>query len=577
MHKFSKFISIGIMAVLIISYKMGIRAYATETYNRIGGADRYLTAVEISNTGWPEGSENVVLATADDFPDALCAAPLAKELDAPILLVGKDELDKVVKDEIERLGASKAIIVGGDGVISSSVEGQLSDMGLDCVRLGGEDRYETSLDIADYMAQKLEIGDELAIATGDDFPDALSIASIAGIKGMPILLSQKDELLEGIEGFIDEHDITDTYIVGGTGVISSSVEEKLPNSVRLGGEERYETNVKVLSWFKDDIDLNRIYLATGNDYPDALSGSVLAAKYSAPIVLVDKIPPKPALDFVADNRLSIRNITAIGGEGVVPGSCIEPFLPKIESIENIVNFIDENKKCELPSSVKAYMDNGTFKDVAVDWTKSSNTNEAIVREYTGSVKGYSSDVTLDFVIKHKIMGKSVLSAKQLTNFVKEYNPDFNPEIAEAFIDIGNKYGIRGDIAFCQSIHETGYFKFGGDVKPEQNNFAGIGATGGGNPGNSFSTIEEGVTAQMQHLYAYASTKALPDGEELVDPRFTLIKVRGTAPYWEDLGAKWACPGYDTSVYNSFEEAMISGATYGQNIISIYQRIIDNVQ
>lgn len=108
---------------------------------------------------------------------------------------------------------------------------------------------------------------------------------------------------------------------------------------------------------------------------------------------------------------------------------------------------------------------------------------------------------------------------------------------------GRLEGIRGDIALAQSCLETGWFTFPGDVKPTQNNFAGIGATGGGVRGNSFSSPEEGVTAQIQHLKAYASDEPLKGS--LVDPRFSLVK-RGSAPTLELLsipknpeGSGWA--------------------------------------
>jgi hypothetical protein len=105
--------------------------------------------------------------------------------------------------------------------------------------------------------------------------------------------------------------------------------------------------------------------------------------------------------------------------------------------------------------------------------------------------------------KNPIMGSSQAALDQMIRFVTRVNSGFDPTIASWFLKIGEKYGVRGDAAFCQSIHETNWFLYGGDVKPEQNNFAGIGATGGV-PGNHFATVEEGVTAQIQHLFAYAS-------------------------------------------------------------------------
>lgn len=173
--------------------------------------------------------------------------------------------------------------------------------------------------------------------------------------------------------------------------------------------------------------------------------------------------------------------------------------------------------------------------------------------------------------KHSIMGESDATWKQMVQFVKKVNPTFNEQIARTFLEVGKIYGVRGDIAFSQSIHETDYFRFTGDVKPYQNNFAGIGATGGGKQGHSFPTIKEGVTAQIQHLFAYASTSDIPHGEHLVDPRFHLVK-RGSAPYWEDLAGKWAYPGYNTKKFESLEAAMRNGESYGQRIIKLFEEM-----
>jgi N-acetylmuramoyl-L-alanine amidase len=159
---------------------------------------------------------------------------------------------------------------------------------------------------------------------------------------------------------------------------------------------------------------------------------------------------------------------------------------------------------------------------------------------------------------------------ELVQFVKKVNPAFKEEIAAAFLAVGAKYGVRGDIAFVQSIHETNWFRFGGDVKAEQNNFAGLGATGGV-AGNSFPTITAGVTAQIQHLYAYATNNPLPTGESLIDTRFSLV-TRGSAKNWEELAGTWAVPGYDKTKYGSLAAAMQAGDSYGQNIVKLFAAI-----
>lgn len=171
--------------------------------------------------------------------------------------------------------------------------------------------------------------------------------------------------------------------------------------------------------------------------------------------------------------------------------------------------------------------------------------------------------------KTAIMGKAQATAQQMALFCRSKNstPQLTScsleQLAEMFIEEGEAEGVRGDVAFAQSLHETGYFKFGGIVLPTQNNYAGIGALNGNSTGQaaSFPDPRTGVRAQIQHLKAYASTEALVN--ECVDPRFSLV-ARGVAPYVEWLGAAdnpqgcgWAVPG----------------AGYGANIVKLLGQIM----
>lgn len=171
--------------------------------------------------------------------------------------------------------------------------------------------------------------------------------------------------------------------------------------------------------------------------------------------------------------------------------------------------------------------------------------------------------------KTAIMGEAQATARQMALFCRSKNAEPKltacslEELAELFLEEGKAEGVRGDIAFAQSLHETGYFKFGGIVQPGQNNYGGIGALNGNSAGQaaSFPDPRTGVRAQIQHLKAYASTEAL--AKECVDPRFSLV-TRGTAPYVEWLGAAdnpngkgWAVPG----------------AGYGGKIVTLLEKIL----
>jgi len=139
-----------------------------------------------------------------------------------------------------------------------------------------------------------------------------------------------------------------------------------------------------------------------------------------------------------------------------------------------------------------------------------------------------------------IMGPARARIEQMEARTLSINPNA-PHIGSLYLALGPRLGVRGDLAYAQALHETNYFRYGGVVKPEQNNYAGIGATGPGNPGASFATPELGVLAHLQHLFAYASTAPLPPSMTKVDPRFDLV-TRGVAPYVGDLNGRWAVPG-----------------------------------
>jgi len=174
-------------------------------------------------------------------------------------------------------------------------------------------------------------------------------------------------------------------------------------------------------------------------------------------------------------------------------------------------------------------------------------------------EGSSGTLDSESPTGYSILGQTFLSPEHMNLFVKNINPDAL-ELGIYYLTFGEHYGIRGDIAFAQAMHETDYLRFTGIVKPEQNNFCGLGATGPDNPGASFETPRDGVLAHLQHLYAYASTKPLPGKYPLVDPRFDLV-ARGSAPTWVGLNGKWAVPG----------------TTYGQSILGMYERMIHSAK
>jgi len=156
----------------------------------------------------------------------------------------------------------------------------------------------------------------------------------------------------------------------------------------------------------------------------------------------------------------------------------------------------------------------------------------------------------------RIMGDGATSEVQLLRLLRLNKAPLNiyGDLPAIYREEAAIEGVNYDIAFCQMCLETGFLQFDGDVRPEQNNFGGIGAIGNGVRGDSFSDRRIGVRAQIQHLKAYATTKPLV--QPLVDPRFSLVK-RGTAPLLSQLAGQWA---EDTN--------------YDKKIMSILRRLYD---
>ena len=169
-----------------------------------------------------------------------------------------------------------------------------------------------------------------------------------------------------------------------------------------------------------------------------------------------------------------------------------------------------------------------------------------------------------------IFGEPVATQDQMVNFINKRNP--NPklnctvkQLVHLYYVEAGREGIRPDIALCQAIKETGTWGYGGDVVPEQNNYCGLGTTGGGVKGAFFDTPQLGVRAHIQHLLSYASKR--PPRVEVVDPRYDLIKkfrpqIFGKLTNWTQLNGVWAVPGnhYGEDILQLWMQAQMPDAS-----------------
>ena len=295
-----------------VEYLFSASAYTgVPEITRISGADRYETAVKIAKADYQKGAASeVVLATGQDFPDALAGAPLAYQLDAPILLTNAKSLPKSVKDAFTYFGVEHVTILGGTKAISKDVENELKKMNISFDRISGANRYETAAKIAAELIPG--ISDTAFVTYGGNFPDALSVASIAALEGSPILLTNTKAIPAETAKALKNY--KNTYAIGGPAVISGDVVKKLPNGKRISGENRYETSVAVIEAF--DMPVFSTTLATGADFADALTGSVYAANNYEPVVLTKKDGlSTPAANLFLDYET--MNYTILGGKNAL--------------------------------------------------------------------------------------------------------------------------------------------------------------------------------------------------------------------------------------------------------------------
>jgi putative cell wall-binding protein len=303
------------------------------TVERLGGVDRYDTALKIS-AQFPADVPRVFIATGTNFPDALGASGIAGAIGSPLLLVDPSFVPAGVADEITRLNPEEIVIVGGTNAVSTAVENTLGQIA-PVSRLAGSDRYDTNRQTVSYLfSPGVNQADVAIIATGRNYPDALAASAASGNYGWPVVLvdGQAGATDSDTKALLTNTGVGDgagdgTVVVGGTEVVSPGIASELsglyPNFLRLSGADRYGTSFAVNdAFFATDYDT--AFLAVGTGFADALAGGPLAAnadeRWGGPLYLVQQncVPAdvKAALEAAQPARIVLLGGTAVLGAGV---------------------------------------------------------------------------------------------------------------------------------------------------------------------------------------------------------------------------------------------------------------------
>ena len=292
---------------------------------RIGEADRYATSARVSERTFPEEVPVAYIASGHDFPDALAGAPAAAHLDGPLLLTGPASLPDPIRAELERLKPARIVALGGASVVGPGVLDQLKAYTDGPVsRLGGKNRYETAARIsADTYESEVPVA---YITSGRDFADALSGSPAAAAQDGPMLLTAPNAIPETTGAELARLRPERIVVLGGAGAVHDSVVTSLQRFTagtvtRLGGKDRYETSAQIsAAAFTPAAPV--AYLASGRDFPDALSGGPAASRGPGPMLLtgVDQVPDVVVAEL---KRLRPERIVVLGGTGAVSSAVME--------------------------------------------------------------------------------------------------------------------------------------------------------------------------------------------------------------------------------------------------------------
>ena len=285
---------------------------------RIGGDDRVETAVAASKHGW-ESAEVAVVAAAGEFADALSGTALAAVHDAPLLLTPAGGLPAAVGSELERLGASQVVVLGGESAVGATVAEQVKQLesAPSVERISGDDRFATAAEVA---RQAGAPGGEAILVLGTDYPDAVSAGALLGDDVVPpVLLTLSDRVPEETQQALDELAVDDVVLVGGTAAVSDAVETSLADDGyrvrRLSGSDRYWTSEAVAREAESRVGASQTaVLATGADFPDALAAGALTARLDGVLTLASPTQPHPANDeFLRERADHWDGAVALGG------------------------------------------------------------------------------------------------------------------------------------------------------------------------------------------------------------------------------------------------------------------------
>ncbi|HEX7107164.1 MAG TPA: cell wall-binding repeat-containing protein [Acidothermaceae bacterium] len=278
---------------------------------RYQGADRFATSAAIVDANYRAGVPVAYVATGVNFPDALAGGAAAANEGGPLLLVAPDSIPSSIATELQRLEPGRVVVLGGERSVSAAVQSALGSYTTGSVtRVSGADRYAT----AAALAADFPSGAPVYVATGVDFPDALSATAAAAARHAAILLTEPNAIPDSTAAALSTLRPSSITIVGGTSVVSAAVADQLaaysPTVTRVSGADRYGTAASVAT--AEFPSATSVFLASGVTFADALTGGPVAGAHGAPLMLsAPTCLPSPTAARISSSQPA--NVTLLGG------------------------------------------------------------------------------------------------------------------------------------------------------------------------------------------------------------------------------------------------------------------------
>lgn len=329
--------TLAMVAMVLVIAPLPALAVHEVTPARVSGEDRFDTAASLARLEFPNGAATAVVATGEQFPDALAGTALTGAADAPLLLVRQDEVPEVTESALADLGVENVYLLGGPEAISAEVEAQLGT-GRDLARLSGGDRYQTAAAIAREVERREDALGRTGglttafVVTGEAFPDAVAVGPLAVTQSdtFPILLVGRDDYPAATQQAIADLGIEMAIVVGGPDAISRDVQARIEqdtsSTLRVFGDDRHATALALADFAMIEFDFHGelTMLSRSDDFPDALAAGLHAGRNDAPILLT---PPEelaaPAHDWLHDLCPTVDVVRALGGALAIAPTTLE--------------------------------------------------------------------------------------------------------------------------------------------------------------------------------------------------------------------------------------------------------------